>query len=173
MARDIIIEAEKCTGCGLCELACFLYHFTRQNPSNDIRKFPLPLSRIVIDWVRGQAFPTLCRHCQEPPCVDACMASAMHVGESGDIVLLDTEKCVGCWMCVMVCPFAAIIQDNQHKKAVKCDKCLSEKIPWCVSWCPENAIFCGEVEDLIQVRVRNRAGQSAISAHSIGTLRSS
>jgi len=157
MARDIIIEADKCLGCGSCELACAIFHSTSQNLFTAIREDPLPLSRIRVDIIGGEAFPTLCRHCEYAPCIDACMASAMHREEKGHLVLVDKERCVGCWMCVMVCPFTAIVVDSNQKKAVKCDKCPGEEVPWCVSWCPTNAIHYGEIEALGQAALRERA----------------
>ncbi len=165
MARDIIIEADKCLGCGACELACAIYHSRSQNLFTAISEAPLPLSRIMVDSIGEEAFPTVCHHCENPPCVDACMASAMHREEGGSRVLVDEEKCVGCWMCVMVCPFAAVVNDKQRNKSVKCDKCLEEETPWCVSWCPTNAIHCGDTEDLLQVGARKRVERALLASH--------
>ena len=36
------------------------------------------------------------------------MTGAMHRDEETEAVLCDEDKCVGCWMCIMVCPFGAI-----------------------------------------------------------------
>ena len=165
MVRDIIIETDKCVGCGSCELACAIFHSFSQDLSTAIGETPLPISRIMVDSIGEEAFPTICHHCENPPCVDACMASAMHKEEGGSLVLVDKNKCVGCWMCVMVCPFAAVIHDNQHKKALKCDKCLGEEIPWCVGWCPTNAIRCGKTEDWSQTRARERVERTLLASH--------
>lgn len=57
----------------------------------------------------------------------------------------------------MVCPFGAVIPDKGARKARKCDKCPEEEVPWCVSWCPTEAISFVEAESLVQAGVRERA----------------
>ena len=54
---------------------------------------------------------------------------------------MDPEKCVGCWMCIMVCPIGAIYRDSEDKAAVKCDLCEGKEIPACVLSCPTNALL--------------------------------
>ncbi len=139
-------------------MACAIYHSVSRSLFASIEEPSLPQSRIKVELVEREPFPVACHHCEHPPCVDACMSSAMHKAAEG-LILVDEEKCVGCWMCVMVCPFGAIIPDREAKKALKCDKCPEEKIPWCVSWCPTNAISFVEAEDLVRVGVQERVRQ--------------
>lgn len=96
----VTVDPSKCTGCDLCRLAC---SFAKEGGFN------LRRSRITITRQDREGFaPRLCRNCQEPPCLDACPAGAIvRRKEDGRIVLLE-EKCRGCNMCVMVCPFGAI-----------------------------------------------------------------
>jgi len=51
---------------------------------------------------------------------------------------VDIEKCIGCGICVKVCPFGAIIVDENIKKAVVLDNCTL--CGACVNACPYNAL---------------------------------
>ena len=62
-------------------------------------------------------------------------------------IMFEHEKCVGCWSCIMVCPFGVIVQYEENRKASKCDLCPDEKIPPCVRACPTKAlIYCDKKE---------------------------
>jgi carbon-monoxide dehydrogenase iron sulfur subunit len=53
---------------------------------------------------------------------------------------------VGCWTCILVCPFGAIQRDEREKKvASKCDFCAGLDIPACVANCPNEALILTEV----------------------------
>ncbi len=87
------------------------------------------------------SFALQCRHCEEAPCLEACITGAMQRDRRTEAVLCDEEKCVGCWMCIMVCPFGVIKRDLESKKvASKCDLCLGEDMPVCVQNCPNEAL---------------------------------
>ena len=69
------------------------------------------------------------------------MVGAMHRDEETGAVLCDEDRCVGCWMCVMVCPFGAIQRNLVgNKVASKCDLCYGEEMPVCVANCPNEAL---------------------------------
>jgi carbon-monoxide dehydrogenase iron sulfur subunit len=75
------------------------------------------------------------------------MTGAMHRDDETGAVLCDEEKCVGCWMCIMVCPFGAIQRNIVGRRAAsKCDLCYGNEIPVCVAHCPNEALTF--VEDL-------------------------
>ncbi|HWJ02999.1 MAG TPA: 4Fe-4S dicluster domain-containing protein, partial [Verrucomicrobiae bacterium] len=92
--------------------------------------------------------PLQCRQCREPKCVTACMTGAMQVDMTTGLVVNQEEKCVGCWMCVMVCPYGAITQSKNLKVAKKCDQCLSVgHDPACVKGCPSKALKFAAVDE--------------------------
>jgi carbon-monoxide dehydrogenase iron sulfur subunit len=65
----------------------------------------------------------------------------MYRDKRTEAVLCNEEKCVGCWMCIMVCPFGVIKRDlESNKVASKCDLCLGEEMPVCVQNCPNEAL---------------------------------
>jgi carbon-monoxide dehydrogenase iron sulfur subunit len=69
----------------------------------------------------------------------------MKKGEDGRVTV-DSEKCVGCWSCVMACPYGSVGMDRENKKSVKCDLCADREIPACVEACPNRALIVVEEE---------------------------
>jgi len=59
-------------------------------------------------------------------------------------VLVKEEKCTGCGLCVMSCPYGMIQIDPVTAKASKCDLCGGE--PACVEHCPFGALAYLEPE---------------------------
>ena len=51
---------------------------------------------------------------------------------------LDEEKCVGCGMCVIVCPHAVFSMNKEHAKIEKKDACM--ECGACAQNCPPNAL---------------------------------
>lgn len=140
--KRILVNEEVCIGCGLCEVYCIVQH----SKSKDIikaykREHPRPLSRVRVEEARPISFAIQCRHCEDPPCVIACLSGAMHLDGEKGFVMHDAEKCMGCWTCIMVCPYGAIVMDVSGRKVVaKCDLCPDLDIPACVANCPNEAL---------------------------------
>jgi anaerobic carbon-monoxide dehydrogenase iron sulfur subunit len=88
----------------------------------------------------ARGFPLRCLQCEDAPCALACMAGAMRIDPETQVVQHDPEQCVGCWMCVMVCPFSALREGRDRKVAVKCDLCAGHEGPACVEACPTHAL---------------------------------
>ncbi len=133
-------------GCRLCEVYCIVQH----SKSKDFikayrREHHRPLSRIKLEEVRPLSFAIQCRNCEDSPCVVACLSGAMRLDEETGIVIHDQEKCVGCWTCVMVCPYDAIRIDLERKVVAKCDLCRDLDAPACVANCPNEALIYEEV----------------------------
>lgn len=148
--KQILVHWERCLGCRSCELACATQHSETKTLFSAIYELPLPKARVFVEQAEQGKFPLQCRHCQEPKCVSACIGGAMTVDSVTGQVLNNPDKCVGCWMCVMVCPFGAIVQDTQRKLALKCDRCSGEDVPACTKSCPTKALVYQEVETFSQ-----------------------
>ena len=144
--KRIYIKEEVCIGCRLCEIYCLTQHSKSKKIIKAYKgEFPRPLPRILVEEEGHLSFALQCRHCEDAPCLEACITGAMHRDEETGAILWDEDKCVGCWMCIMVCPFGVIKRDMEGKKiASKCDLCLGEEIPVCVANCPNEALIYEE-----------------------------
>jgi anaerobic carbon-monoxide dehydrogenase iron sulfur subunit len=140
--KKIVAKEEYCIGCRLCEVGCITAHSKSKNIIKAYKgEFPVPESALVFEEKGAVSFALQCRHCQDPLCVESCMTGAMHREKGTGRVLHDRDLCVGCWMCVMVCPFGVIKPDvAQHQVKSKCDFCLEREQPACVESCPNEAL---------------------------------
>lgn len=147
--RKIFAISRLCTACRSCEIACAVEHSQSKSLLGAILEAPLARYRIEIQWGGGVRLPLICRHCEEPDCLFACKAGAVSKDPETGQVKVDDDKCVGCWMCVMVCPFGAVLPDAQRGKAIKCDLCSDRKGgPACVEACPTGALIYGTAEEV-------------------------
>ena len=131
MQKILFIDAEKCSGCRICESVCSLYHEKVCNPSR---------ARInVAKWeTAGIYVPMVCQQCETPLCEDVCPMHAIKRDEKTGAMLIDYDLCVGCRLCLMFCPFGGINLDAKTGKVLKCDLCGGE--PVCVKFCEPEAL---------------------------------
>jgi carbon-monoxide dehydrogenase iron sulfur subunit len=145
--KKIYCDISKCVGCKSCEIACAVEHSQSKNIFIAIKESPLPKKRVKTESLGSRIISLHCQHCEEAPCVKACMSGALSKDPILGAILHDREKCVGCWMCVMVCPFGAIVRDIENHIAVKCDLCPDREDYACVVACPTRALFVGTKEE--------------------------
>ncbi len=152
--KEIFIDIERCTACKSCEIACAVEHSLSKDLFSAIFENPLPVKRVYVEKAFLFSYPVKCMHCADAACIAACPTGAMHRNHEFGSVVVNNDKCMGCWMCAMVCPFGAIIPDYAVKTARKCDFCpdrLKEGgKPACVEACPTNTITFGEMKDLFK-----------------------
>lgn len=142
--RRLYTNHSLCSGCRACSVACATAHF---GIADDARG----AIQILRDPRCGFEFQAICRLCEDAECVAACMAAALTREPETGRILFDRNRCVGCWMCVMVCPHHAIVPDRGEGKAIICDQCDGRKVAACVAACATGAIVLvddeGAVED--------------------------
>lgn len=142
--KNLFYKVDKCLGCKSCEIACALAHSAVNDVLKLIKEEARSLPRKKIYFSQGKNFPVSCRHCEDPKCVTACMAAALQYNKGKGLVLHDESRCVGCWMCVMACPYGAIRPNIKAKIPLRCDKCKDKDGPACVASCPTKAIIWQE-----------------------------
>ncbi|MEW6623975.1 MAG: 4Fe-4S dicluster domain-containing protein [Bacillota bacterium] len=155
--RQIMIDVHRCNGCLTCTLACASAHSLSQSIVGAMQeKTP---SRIQVLSAKGKVVPLMCRHCEEPACVVACMSGAMKKDSKTGVVTNEGtgQSCVGCWMCIMACPYGAIKQHPTEKTALKCDRCSHREVPACVEACHEKALSFVEVNEYANKREKKAA----------------
>ena len=130
MDKVIVIDPEKCTACGLCEMVCSAVKDGTFNRN---------LSRIRVVSLEPKIDVALtCRLCDDPACVKACPRKALSKGEKGKINV-DNAKCTGCSWCIEACDFGSIsIHPDKHVVMI-CDLCDGK--PECVKNCPPEALM--------------------------------
>jgi carbon-monoxide dehydrogenase iron sulfur subunit len=70
----------------------------------------------------------------------------MHRDPLTGMIGVDLEKCIGCWTCIVACPYGALTRDLTSKTIIKCDLCPDLEIPACVANCPNEALVVGTDE---------------------------
>jgi len=91
-----------------------------------------------------------CNHCVHPKCAGVCPVDAYEVRPDG-IVLINTQKCIGCGYCAWACPYDAPQVDKFAGRMTKCNLCydnLDEGLPpACVAACPLRCLELIEIAD--------------------------
>lgn len=110
----MVIDLDKCTGCGTCIIAC-------ASENNVCVLFDESDKTRNINWLdiymltNDRAFPHTevvelprpCMQCDNPPCVPVCPATATTNDSSDGIVSQIYTRCIGCRYCMAACPYHA------------------------------------------------------------------
>jgi Fe-S-cluster-containing dehydrogenase component len=140
------IDEAFCWGCKACEVAC-----KQENHVPDGVK----LIALKEEFRKGKdGAPdfifrlSICRHCDDPPCVAACSVEAITQRQDG-IVVLDHGECTGCESCLEACPYDAIAFDEQNGVARKCNLCYQRVDSGLLPACADNICLghCIHFED--------------------------
>ncbi len=143
--KRIYPREDVCIGCRLCEIHCVVQHSKSRNIIKAFKSERRPGKRVAVEEQGQVSFALQCRHCEDAPCVTACLAGAMSRDAATGVVTNDTERCIGCWTCILVCPYGAIHRSEEGHVAGKCDLCPDREVPACVANCPNEALVMEEV----------------------------
>jgi Fe-S-cluster-containing dehydrogenase component len=82
------------------------------------------------------------------------------------------EKCIGCFTCLLVCPYGAVRLSFDRKKAYKCDGCrdlLREGLtPACASGCPTQALSFADFDVIAANKMSETAARETAALASAG-----
>ncbi len=152
--KQVFVRPERCMGCRSCEIGCMVQHSKEKTLFSAVLQTPPPMKRLFVESTDGIRMPIVCRHCEDAPCLRGCISGCLYRDEKG-FVRRKKERCIGCWTCVMLCPFGVITRDKEKKIAVKCDRCHKLDVPACVSACPTGALVLADIDD---ISVEKRGG---------------
>lgn len=142
--KRIYVNEKWCLGCHLCEYYCAFADSGKGNMANALKDVVIH-PRIKIEERNDVSFAVSCRHCEEPLCVKGCITGALSV-KSG-VIEVDTKKCVGCYTCILSCPYGAVMPSEDETGVIqKCELCTKNGFgePACVAGCPNQAIVFEE-----------------------------
>ncbi|KUO96262.1 hypothetical protein ATW55_03315 [Ferroacidibacillus organovorans] len=153
----MLIDLFSCSGCHACSVACKAEH---RSPIGQFKTRVQTVQSGQFPSVRKHFVPTLCQHCEDAPCLEACPVGAIERTDLG-IVQIASNRCVGSGDCVPACPYGAIFISDEDGEAKKCDFCsdrLAENLePACVATCPTDALKFGlaDREDIAEILDRD------------------
>lgn len=168
----MVFDLRRCIGCNACVVGC-----KQENSLPDGVFFTRTLSQEygVYPAVNRVYIPTLCNHCEDAPCEKVCPSGATYTRADG-IVMVDSEKCIGCSSCAVACPYdqRTELKKESFEKGLfgtgektpfeeqgygrftpgmvtKCDFCSGRVDagldPACVVTCPTDARIFGDLDD--------------------------
>ena len=183
----MIIDIEKCIGCGNCVRACSVennvpegyfrtwverYHVTDTNMTNPEVISPnggkdgFPAAKED----EGKYFfvPKLCNQCADSPCTQVCPVGATFVTPDG-AVLVDQKYCLGCAYCVQACPYGCRYIHPEKRVADKCTLCYHRitkgQTTACAENCPTGA------RQLVDLKNPNDPIHAFLKTHSVQVLK--
>lgn len=142
--------------CLSCVLACQMKALGAHDP-RALARGQRPPRRITIALAEGTPRVSICRHCVQAPCVEACISGSIIRDEEDSAVRHRPETCVGCGTCQLVCPFNAMTRDDREDRMEKCNLCLDEETPPCVGACQTGALTLGKDDRGAQEKKRRFA----------------
>jgi benzoyl-CoA reductase subunit BamC len=131
LIKEIRIDADKCSGCRLCESICSASHEESVvNPSRS-------RIRVFSDQDNDLYFPILAGPFTDVECM------GRHT------VVIKGKEYGECSFCPASCPSRDIFREPDSDIALKCDMCeqLSPPDPLCVKWCLSDALTYVEREE--------------------------
>ncbi len=140
--KRVYVNEEWCLGCHLCEYYCAFANSHVNDMAKALKGKEIH-PNIRIEEKGDISFAVSCRHCKDPLCVKSCISGALSIDDG--VVRINRDKCVGCYTCVLVCPYGAILPSPSGVMQ-KCELCVENEggMPNCVMHCPNSAIVFEE-----------------------------
>lgn len=160
MGKVMLIDLAICNGCHNCQIACKDEHVGNDwapiaKPQPDTGQFwhkVINLERGTFPKVMVTYHHSMCQHCEEAPCMEACPSKAIYRRSDG-MVIIDPGKCRGNQLCLEACPYENVIYFNDDLNiAQKCTMCahLLDR-GWtetrCSDACPTGALTLADDDD--------------------------
>ena len=167
--KSIMVDTSRCTACRGCQIACKQWKGlpgtktrqtgTYQNPP-DLSAQTLKLVRFS-EGIKENGkpywyfFSEQCRHCVEPPCLDAIGDDAAGNKDeaTGAVLFTDKSKEATFEDVRTACPYNIPRQDEKTKVLVKCNLCIdritNNRVPSCVLSCPTGAMTFGDRDAIL------------------------
>ena len=111
----MVINLQKCVGCGACAFACKAENNTRNRAGDqgyNWADFVIKTEGTFPNAVHV-VMPVLCNHCSDAPCVKNCPVTPKAIFKTPEgITMHDPERCIGCRTCQNSCPYSNVELDD-------------------------------------------------------------
>ena len=140
--KRVYVNEKWCLGCHLCEYNCAFANSGMTDMVKALKDRDI-FPRIRVEEGDSINFAVSCRHCDNPLCFKGCISGALSIQDG--VISIDSNKCVGCFTCVLSCPYGCI-STSESGAVQKCELCTknADGTPQCVAGCPNNAIVFEE-----------------------------
>ena len=147
----MVIDLDKCTGCGTCVVACAAENNVSVRPDESDKERNITWMQLF-EITNGKPFPETevcyfprpCMHCHHhTPCVSVCPATATKMDYNTGIVSQIYTRCIGCRYCQAACPYHARYFnwfDGQYPKGM--ERYLSPEVSPRMRGVVEKCSFC-------------------------------
>jgi formate dehydrogenase iron-sulfur subunit len=169
-AMGFFTDTTVCIGCKACEVACKAWNhlpagsgdtFQMSGQSYDnTRRLDGTHWRHVRfveqfdesrEGGRWLMMSDVCKHCVRAACLEVCPTNAI-IRTEYDTVVIQSDVCNGCRLCIAACPFGVIDINPAAGTAQKCTLCYDRLqnglVPACAQACPTQSIQFGPITEL-------------------------
>ncbi len=144
----MLVDVRRCIGCQACTVGCIMENAV---PEKSFRTIVSAYAVKTGETTGTYVLPRLCNHCDNPPCIATCPVDGATFKREDGVVLVDSERCIGCGYCVQGCPYGARFINKRSGKADKCTFCAHRieagLLPACVETCVGGARVFGDLND--------------------------
>lgn len=171
----MVIDTKRCIACYTCSMACKI----ENNLTNDMwwnqvinvggEERDAPAG--VYPNLTMSTFTFACQHCENPACVAVCPTGTTYKREEDGVVMQETDKCIGCKLCMEACPYEGVrtylegepayhidfpvggpdAPEHYENTVEKCTFCSGRvargEEPACIEVCPGRARVFGDLND--------------------------
>lgn len=149
----MVIDLDKCTGCGTCMIACAAENNLAVRPDESDKQRSITWMRLYkitnrkpYPHTEVSYFPRPCMHCHNhTPCVSVCPATATAIDYHTGIVSQIYTRCIGCRYCIAACPYHARVfnwWDAYFPKGKGLERYLSPEVSPRMRGVVEKCTFC-------------------------------
>lgn len=174
--KSMLVDTSRCTACRGCQVACKQWNGLPGTKTKQIGTYQNPQDLSADTWrlvrfAEGRRddgkpywyfFADQCRHCIDPPCMDAIggyvEGGAVRNEETGAVLYTDKSGKAPFEAVKDACPFKIPRQNAKTKVLVKCtlcsDRLASKMVPACVKSCPTGALVFGERKEILDMAAK-------------------
>jgi formate dehydrogenase iron-sulfur subunit len=169
--KSILVDTSRCTACRGCQVACKQWNGLPGTVTKQVGTYQNPQDLSAETWrlvrfAEGRKdngkpywyfFSDQCRHCLEPPCLDALQGhvqgAGVHDEATGAVLYTPKSKEAPFEEVRSACPFNIPRQDAKSKVLAKCTLCFDRITnnlpPACVKSCPTGALVFGDRKEIV------------------------